>query len=633
MLLKEFKLLLMTLFVISLSACVESEKTSSNNEGANHTKTENREPILNRTNEPFLIAPMIEGINYCDEPKYFVGVNKEAPRYQYCTDNGFSMVKPLKELLMNLEPKGAAGKVQVGYTYGISLLGLYDKTSEGWVLNKDKIALVFNNIKLVGRPTVVYFMMNHFDTASALSKELINNKQNLMQLADGEPPMDVYFQTSIVPYTLSVDETIPVNHYRFKALRALVDHYSSLPANEKIMIHSFSLAGEVHHMFQDFQGGTGKFDDIKLTDYSAYSKQEFRHWLAEKYETLEHLNSELLTIFSSWDAVVPPSKNIRKEKLDGFYQHVDSYSHGILPIFGWLWDKNSGYVKGIKIYLNGEYLDNADRNLNRLDVYQALNDLETPNVGFRYELDFSMLEPGIHEVQVVADTIDGEYEMARQNFVYVDRQQSQPKKIKSTKVIKPLASASSLGSVRYYVDHPKPLIDVYYNPLAKQWHLYRESQVERFITHIWAEALARGAEQEKLYSHQIPSYLNSSWNTVLFAAGQSIGGESKYLPGITLYGGGTDGDMVKQIFPAIKDRKYGVPEYHSQQYKSYEPSFDALMTHFYGNASFISPYYMTIVPENLHQGAEDHAKFLIEEGNTNYGSEFLYRAIQEAARY
>ncbi|UZE95126.1 beta-galactosidase [Alkalimarinus alittae] len=630
MLIKELKLLLITLIVLALTACAENKNSSV--EQVKKTDFENRSPTLNRINEPLLIAPMIEGIHYCDAPQHLVGVNKETPHYKYCANNEFSMIKQLKDLLNSLEPNGPEGKVQVGYTYGIAVLGLYDKTPDGWTLNKDKITRIFNNIQLVGRPTVVYFLMNHFDTASELSKELSNDKQNLMQLANGEPPIEVYFQAPIIPYTLSVDETIPVNKYRFEALRALISHYSTLPEEQQKLIHSFTLAGEIHHMFEDFQGGMGKFDDIKLTDYSKHSKQEFRYWLAEKYATLDHLNSELLTAFPSWEAVEPPSKNIRTEALDGFYQHVDSYSHGMLPIFGWLWDKNSNNVRNIKIYLNGEYLGNADQNLNRLDVYQAISDLDTPNVGFRYELDFSALEPGIHDIQVVADTTEGEYEMARQKFAYINREQDQPKKIKPVNKIKSLAPASSLDSVRYYVDHPKPLIDVYYNPLAKQWHLYRESQVERFITYTWKEALALGAEQEKLYSHQIPTYLNSSWNTVLFATGQSMRTESKYLPGITLYGGGADGDITKQIYPAMKSRKYGVPEYHSQQYKSYEPSYNALMTHYYGNADFVSPYYMSVVPDDIHQGDEAHKKFLIKEGNANYGSEYLYKAIQEIAR-
>lgn len=627
---KKLKRLLITLLVVTLTACSESK--NSNIEPVKKTGFENRTPTLNRIKDPLLIAPMIEGIHYCDAPQDFVGINKETPHYKYCADNKFSMIKQLKDLLNNLEPNGPEGNIQVGYTYGIAVLGLYDKTPNGWALSKDKITRIFNNIQSAGRPAVIYFLMNHFDTANELSKELSRDKQNLMQLANGEPPIELYFQAPIIPYTLSVDETIPVNQYRFEALRAIISHYSTLPEEQKKLIHSFTLAGEVHHMFEDFQGGMGKFDDIKMTDYSQYSKQAFRRWLAAKYETIDQLNSKLLTAFPSWDAVEPPSKNIRTESLDGFYQHVDSYSHGILPIFGWLWDKNANYVRSIKIYLDGEYLGNADQNLNRLDVYQAISDLNTPNVGFRYELDFSALKPGIHDIQVVADTPEGEFEMARQKFSYINREQTQPNHIKPTNTVKSLEPASSLGSVRYYVDHPKPMIDVYYNPLAKQWHLYRESQVERFITYTWEEASALGAEQEKLYSHQIPAYLNSSWNTVLFATGQSIRAQSKYLPGITLYGGGADADMTKQIYPAMKSRKYGVPEYHSQQYKSYEPSYNALMTHYYGNAAFVSPYYMSVVPDDIHQGDEAHKKFLIKEGNTHYGSGYLYKAIQEAAR-
>ena len=80
----------------------------------------------------------------------------------------------------------------------------------------------------------------------------------------------------------------------------------------------------------------------------------------------------------------------------------------------------------------------------------------------------------------------------------------------------------------------------------------------------------------------------------------------------------------------IDIKKYAVPEYHSQQYKSYQHTFDALNSHFVANASFVTPYYLSIVPRE-QQGKSDHLKFLLDPSNEAYGSHFLFNAMQKMA--
>jgi hypothetical protein len=588
------------------------------------------ESIINRAEEALIIAPMIEGFGYCDQPQFSNASTQQGLHYQHCKKNGFTIVDNLKQQLDTLEPGGAKGKVQVGYTYGITLLSLYAKTDNGWKLDIERIDKIFDNIKSIDRPAIIYLMMNHFDSHSELSKELAKDHNNLLLMANGKPPLDTYFETSIIPYTLSTDESIAVNRYRFSAFRAIIERYSLLTDSEKRKIHAFSMIGELHHMFQNFQGGTGKFSDIKLTDYSASSIKGFRQWLQTKYQAITALNKKLGTNFNNWDDIQAPDKDIRIEKLTSFSQHIDSYAHGKLPIFGWAWEKKPGYLNSIKVYIDGKYSGNADMHLNRLDVYQALEKLATPNVGFRYEVDFSQLIPGIHTLQLIASTTDGEYQMMHREFSYVDRDQSMPAKIEVPTSDKALPKASSLKHLKFHVDHPKPLQDVYYNPLAKQWNTYRNAQVEKFITHVWSIAVAAGADKAKLFSHQLAPYMNGSWNTVLFGTDQSLSEQSKYLPGITLYGGSTDSKQVKENFPVIVHKRYGVPEYHSQQHKSYQKTFDALNSHFEGNASFVTPYYMSVVPKEF-QTKSDHLKFLIDPNNKEYGSHFLFNAIQKMA--
>ncbi len=621
---------------VVLSACDQSTPEKSGVEKSKEYQSlipEDKSAKLNRSDKPLLIAPMIEGLNFCNRVFNSTMLEEGSPHVKFCEERQYNLISELQALLFSLEPEGAQGNIQVGYTYGVPLLNLYDKVDENWVLNADKIEAIFETVKAVGRPIVLYPMMNHFDSGGGLAKELMSDHTNLMLLSNGEPPLDTYFEGSIAPYTLSIDEKIPVNQYRFDALRALFQYYARLPEEQKALVHAFSLGGEFHHLFENFQTGTGQFEDVRLTDYSENSKSDFRAWLKGQYNDLKELNARLESNYSSWEEIEPPSKNIRSDKLVSFSEHVDSYAHGILPVFGWLWNNTDQPFEAIDVYVDGNHMGAADYHLNRMDVYQALEELQDPNVGFRYALDFSALKPGIHQLQVVATIGDEKYELTKQKIVYVDKNQAAPKLAKYSPLDNEIKPAKALDGLRFYMDHPRPLQDVYYNPLAELWNTFRESQVETLINYVWLQAMDSGAEQGKLYSHQIPPSLNSSWNTVLFAANQTIAESSKYLPGITLYGGGADGVAAEKLYPAMTQRTYGVPEFHPQQYKSFDRTYDALMIHYYKMASFVTPYYMSVAPEYLRYKNPEHARFLLEATNESYGSQHLYRAVVEAAQY
>ncbi len=634
------KMILTLISAIALSSCLTACDQSSPN--SDHSvkstaqtpiKLSELTPKLDRKQQPLLIAPMVEGINFCERVANTTKPQDNSPLLHYCEEREFSLIAELKTLLSTLEPEGARGEVQVGYTYGVPLLSLFDQSNNDWVLNKDRIETIFENIQSVDRPVVLYPRMNHFDASSELAKALMSDNKNLMLLSNGEPPIDAYFQGSVAPYTLSIDEELPVNAYRFKALRALFKHYLALPKEQQALIHSFSLGGEIHHMFMEFETGTGRFDGVQFTDYSDNSKSDFRRWLQNQYQDIESLNKHLASNYSSWSDIEPPSKNIRHEPLQNFSQHIDSYAHGVLPVFGWLWNNTDQTLGNIDVYVDGKHHGVADYHLNRMDVYQALDDLQDPNVGFRYALDFSKLQPGIHQLRVIATLGDEKYELANQEFVYVDKDQTEPKAVKFLPLKDDPSSTRFLTDFRFYMDHPKPLQDVYYNPLANLWNTFRESQVETFIDYIWQQAIDSGVEKEKLYSHQIPPGLNSSWNTVLFAADQTIAESSNYRPGITLYGGGADGIAAEKMYPVLTQRPYGVPEFHPQQYKSFDRTYNALMIHYYKMASFVTPYYISITPGSLRYANPEHARFLLEANNESYGSQYLHRAIIKAATH
>ena len=155
----------------------------------------------------------------------------------------------LKRLLDTLEPGGPKGQVQVGYTATLELLKLYRHTPKGWVIDDAKVSALLDLIAQVPRPVVLYLSAGHFDSQGAIVAELEKDPANWMQLADGKPPALGYFGYRILPYTLRTDASIPVNRYRFEALRYVARRVKALPKAVQERIVAFTLAGELHHLF------------------------------------------------------------------------------------------------------------------------------------------------------------------------------------------------------------------------------------------------------------------------------------------------------------------------------------------------------------------------------------------------
>ncbi len=279
------------------------------------------------------------------------------------------------------------------------VLSLYRQSSDGWIVDGDKLNFYLDLIRKLDRPVVVYLLANHFSPDSPLANWLLDNPANLMRLPNGHIPVSKYFSTSIKPFTLTTDETLPVNHYRFDAIRKITTSLRVLDAEVPGRIVAITLGGELHQLFDDLMGRTGDYTDGGYTDYSPASVKNFQRWLEAKFKTIDDLNKVAGTPFRKWENIRPPGRDIRNEKLDGFWEHFDAYAPapGEMPIYGWI-DPATG-VSSIKIKVDGELLGNVKLTINRLDVYEARPNIKTPNTGFRYDLDFRRMKPGIHTLE------------------------------------------------------------------------------------------------------------------------------------------------------------------------------------------------------------------------------------------
>lgn len=609
----------------------------------------------------FYILPHVEGLLLCDEALANPALTDIQQLIAYCVNRGLNASGPLTRLLDEMEPGGANGQVQLGYLLTMPLLDFFEKKQSGqWQIDEKRVQASLNLIRHVDRPVAVYFSSTHFDSTSPLAKELAANPENLMKLASGQPPRLGYFGYSIHPYTLRTDEGIPVNHYRFMALRHIAKKIAELPEYTREKIVGYTLAGEAHQLFPDFENGMGRYHDIQVTDYDPASVSAFRQWLQKKYRSIDEFNVQTGLFYDGFDAIDAPRKDIRKNKLNHFGEHFDAYADGTVPIAGWLWDPQQ-IIQRLDLYVDGQLIAPMTRYMNRLDVYRAKNEVGTPNTGFRHDLDFSEMSAGKHRIQVVAQTTDKRnYLVGERILVIVPRDQSAVagsvplgmdkleglwtgiwnyvpsflrQWLQRRQWVEHGSPVSSIAHVQWWLDMPEGMLDVYYNPLARDWNEFRQTQVYAFLEKFHSLARAAGLPAAKLYSHQIVPRVNSSWNPQLFAVEKTLGGQLPWKAGFNLYGGAVSGSWLENFIRDYAIRDYAVPEFNPQQWKIPGIHLQAMRAQYKSDARFISPSFMSLVPKRLRSVAEnDVNRMEIRPDNPAEGSSAFYSAIVEFAR-
>ena len=568
-------------------------------------------PLAAAQAAPFVIAPMIEGQGYCKaglvQPKLGLAI-------AHCAQRKDSGVKELAAALNKLEPGGAKGAVQVGYTIGINLL---EHPKEG---EFNPFGFLTQALQQIDRPAVIYLFANHFAGSHAYPPI---QADSMARFADQSVPTEKYFQRAIAPITLDLQAPISVNQQRSSALNKVGQWYASLPPKSRKKIIAFTLAGELHHFYDDFSTGMGRFDNIRITDYSPASVRSFQAWLRQRYGDVAALNKALGADFKDFSQVVPPSKNIHSDRLTHFSEHFDSYAHGVLPIEGWLQHLAPG--EQIRIYLNGVALGEAEYGLNRQDVYEALPDVSTAQLGFRYLLDFSQLPRGKYTVQVVLEGAKS-YELAQRSLSVMGRSQEPIQNLG-----KNITASVPPSSLKFYLDHPAQEMAVFYNPLARDWLDFRSAQVTQAYDDWFDAAVKVGLPSERLFTHQIAVATVGGWNPVLFASDASLKGQHRYKKGINLYGGSASTALLRRHY-LTPGEVFGVPEFHTQAWKDKTVPGKVLHDLQQGGARFVSPYFLSMAPDKYRDQPNAHDKFRLSPDNKDYGSDHLYRAMADSAK-
>jgi hypothetical protein len=579
-----------------------------------------------------LIAPHIAGESFCPSIVNAGTINDEEDAAFACAARDENSAARISSLLDSIGPAvSPSGQYALGYTLSLPLMRFYAKTPAGWTLDTKAISTWVRTIHDVDRPVVVYLSANHFtDGGIAVSKELAGDKANLMWTKAGPLTADDYFVVSVYPWTLGNPDA-PITLMRRKAFKAVLDEICRLDAPSRARIQGLSVLGEVHQLYSNFLSGQGYNAGFDITDYAPTSVAAFRKFLAAKFGTVQALNKMAGSSFAGFEAINPPSKDIRHDRLNNFFEHIDDFAAGKVAIQGWAADP-SGKPVAIAIYLDGKFQAKVTANLNRSDVPEADPTIKTPNVGWRYDLDYRAEETGIHTLEVfIAEPGRRLVRLTRRGLTVVARNQSPSLQLPSAAVDADAPDPAS--PIRAYIDGPAAMTPLFYNPLAALWLDYRNLEVANYIKSFAQIADQSCLPHDVIFSHQLLPELNSSWDKDLMAVDASQMPNADYNQGATLYGGAAWGQAFFDWKNAEGWTTYAVSEMHPR-FDLTQPQFEAMFdAHRQNGARFIAPYFLTIVPYAIRKSETGGlGKFEISPENHQVGSDIFYQAISDTMR-
>lgn len=514
---------------------------------------------------------------------------------------------------------------ELGYTLNVPLLKLFKAQGADWAIDQDQVDRLARTLRDNPRPAILYLFSTHFSQGAPIEKALAADPANLSWTQAGPLQDSTYYGAPIYNWSFASTDNA-ITRRRIQAGQAMLDAVCRLGPQHAAKLRGVTLLGELHHLFPDFEAGMGFQRPYLITDYSEQSKAGFRAFLRQRFGTIERLNAALGSQWASFDALDPPGKNIRSETLRDYTEHIDAFAHGSLPIAGWTHVPDAG-TRGparIRVYLNGRAIGSTAVDKHRQDVLQALPELGTANVGWRYDLNYARLPAGLHRLDLFVDRGQGGLEhLTTRRIAVMDRTHATPKP--QPEVALPKSRPLDAGT-RASVDFPADLSSYFYNPMVPLWHEFRRGQVVHYL-----QALNRAWQPPCLahtprYVHQIVPFTNPSWDETRFAIESSL----QPLPGIglgvSLYGEPTYGTSFSNWLGSTRHRAYGVTEFHPLKAMGANEMRQVLNRHEQQGARFLS-FFME--PRWQGRKASRHTNlFSFDPQNREYGSDRLYESVR-----
>ncbi|MEO7392688.1 MAG: beta-galactosidase, partial [Ramlibacter sp.] len=534
------------------------------------------------------LAPMIGVIEPCILGQVPAAGSPESGLARKCLGPAGSAGALVEATLAALAPPGERIRgYEVGYTLPVPLLKLFKQSGGDWVIDAEAIGRLVRTLRDVDRPAIVYLFSTHFAVNAPIEEALQSDPRNLSVTPAGPLPRDKYYGTDIFNWSFASTSN-DITKRRVQAARAVIAEICKLESGQIARIRGVTLLGELHHLFPRFEGGMGFGPPYLVSDYSEASTTGFRDFLRGRYGSIERLNAELQTQWTSFDQINPPSKDIRTTPLRDFTEHIDSFAQGSLPIAGW------SHVRGasstppltIRIYRNGDLIGTAPVMLGRRDVLQAVPGLGDANTGWRYDMDFRALPTGLHRIDVFLERGPNDLvHLATRQIAVMDRTQKPPQPMEQ----KALPASRQPGEeVRGHVDLPADQSSYFYNPLVPLWHAWRGRQVVDYLQYFAKSVKDSCLSGTTLYTHQIVPFTNPGWDQNKYAIDASLQKLESIRLGVSLYGEPTYGTSFMQWFGTSGHSNYGVTEFHPMKAMATPELQQTLDLHAAHGADFVS---------------------------------------------
>lgn len=475
---------------------------------------------------------------------------------------------------------------ELGYTLQVPLLSMLQATGGEWQVNRLAIESIVRTVRDNPRPLVLYLFGTHFSVNSPIEPPLAQDPDNVAQTQLGPMSTDTYYGQPIYPWSVARTDN-SITRYRVKVVQAVVEALCTLPDSARSRIRGVTLLGEVHQLFPNFESGMGYGGPYLVSDYSPASAFEFRRYLQGRFVSISAFNQHVDSDYTSFDDVVPPGKDIRRDRLNRYQEHIDSFASGQLPVMGWVHAPESPRSsQRIQIYLDGRYLADVPVKFSRQDVRAARPEFGTADLGWRYDLDFSTLRAGIHRIDLALFQVGKPLlRLGMRTISVMDRDQKTPIVVPS----EPLPEMLPLPpQVFAYTDEPRDQADYYFNPLAREWQAFRQTQVQRYLQYFDQLVGNSCLGQTPRYTHQIIPQFNPSWDSAKYAVGASLQATPTLRTGVSLYGEASYGSSFFEWLQLSPPRAYGVTEFHPLQAMNAAQLGGVLTRHRDQGAQFLS---------------------------------------------
>lgn len=573
---------------------------------------------------PLLLAPAIGELSDCLEM-----APPHAPLEAACTGAQGSAAARIESTLQALGPQRSAdGRFEMGYTLLVPLLNLFEPQGNGWAVDAQAVRRIANTVQGVQRPVVLYLFSTHFSESAPIEPVLAQDAANLAHTPQGPLPVEKYMGWPLYPWSIArTDNT--VTQRRDEAIRAVVDGVCALPAAARQRIAGVNLLGEVHHLYPDFEAGMGYGRPYVLTDYSDTSRAGFRDFLRQRFGSVAALNAYLGgASFASFDAVEPPSRDIRRERLDHFWQHIDDAAAGTLAVGGWAHDAAlpAGATPWVRVYLDGQQVGRVPARFVRQDVGDARPELGTAKVGWRYDLRFTDQPPGLHRLDIALEGEGGRLRhLATRHVAVMGRDQATPAPVPLRQPLPPMAAPGA--QVQFWIDAPQDQRAVFYNPLVPLWHAFRGQQVVRYLAHFDRLLAGTCLADVPRRTQQIYPAEKAGWDGTRFASDASLLPFGQVQLGINLYGEATYDDSFFDWLARSRQPGYSVTEFHPLRAMD-APELRAVLDRHRVHGARTFSFFVHPPPATGARTEPPVNPFALDPANARHGSDALYRAMQ-----